>query len=260
MAKMKNLQQNPNLLLPSFGNNINIAVVGGNGGIGQELVKQLSLSQGVERVFSLCRLEMDHQSSNTMGIHIDLEDENTIVDAASKIRYMVEELDVILVATGILHSSNNLLPEKSWKSIDCVSMETVFRINTVGPALVAKHFLPLLSFKKRSALAILTARVGSISDNFLGGWYSYRASKAALNMIIRTLSVEMARRNANSVCVGLHPGTVDTKLSKPYQKGVEQGKIFSPEKSANYMLQVLDSLSPSNSGSIFSWDGAELPY
>jgi len=247
-------------LLQSFGDSINVAVIGSNGGIGQELVEQLSLSHCVNNVFPISRKGIYHQSANANGIYIDLEDETTIADAASAIRKTVHELDVICVATGILHSRNNLRPEKSWKSLDCVSMEAVFRVNTIGPALVAKHFLPLLSVKKRSALAILTAKVGSISDNFLGGWYSYRASKAALNMIIRTLSIEMARRNADTVCVGLHPGTVDTKLSKPYQRGVEPEKLFSAKKSAKYLLQVLDSMSPKNSGFIYAWDGVELPY
>ena len=249
-----------NLLLQSFGDSINVAVIGANGGIGQALVEQLSSSYCVKNIFSLSRKGNHDQPFNSKSIYIDLEDETSIANAASVIGKTVHELDVVCVATGILHSHNNLLPEKSWKTLDCGSMEAVFRINTIGPALVAKHFLPLLSVKKRSALAILTAKVGSISDNFLGGWYSYRASKAALNMIIRTLSIEMARQNADAVCVGLHPGTVDTNLSKPYQRGVEPGKLFSAKKSAKYLLQVLDSMSPKNSGFIYSWDGVELPY
>jgi len=138
-------------------------------------------------------------------------------------------------------------------------MERSYRINAIGPALVAKHFLPLLTRERKAMFAALSARVGSIEDNQLGGWHAYRASKAALNMLLKTLSIELARQNPTAICVGLHPGTVDTRLSGPFQRGVPEGKLFSPQKSARHLLNVLDTLSPEQSGQIFAWDGQRIP-
>jgi len=138
-------------------------------------------------------------------------------------------------------------------------MERSYRINAIGPALVAKHFLPLLTRERKAMFAALSARVGSIEDNQLGGWHAYRASKAALNMLLKTLSIELARQNPTAICVGLHPGTVDTRLSEPFQRGVPEGKLFSPQKSARHLLNVFDTLSPEQSGQIFAWDGQRIP-
>ena len=139
-------------------------------------------------------------------------------------------------------------------------MSEVFRINTIGPALLAKHFLPLLRRDKKSAFAAISARVGSIGDNRLGGWASYRASKAALNMLLRTFSIEQARVNKNSVVVGLHPGTTDTGLSRPFQGNVPEGKLFTPAFVAERLLGVLDGLTPDATGQVFAWDGKRIEY
>ena len=133
-----------------------------------------------------------------------------------------------------------------------------FAINSIGPALVAKHFLPLLPDEGRAGFAALAARVGSIGDNRLGGWYSYRASKAALVMLMRTYSVELARKKPDAFCVTLHPGTVDTQLSEPFQRNVPEGKLFTPEFSASSLLDVLDGIGPEQSGRQFAWDGEEI--
>ena len=135
----------------------------------------------------------------------------------------------------------------------------LFAVNAIGPALVAKHFLPLLPRHGRSVFASISARVGSIEDNRLGGWYSYRASKAALNMLLKTYSIELKRRAPSAICVGLHPGTVDTALSKPFQGGVAPGKLFSPTQSAAYLLRVIDGLTPADNGAVFAWDGSQIP-
>jgi NAD(P)-dependent dehydrogenase (short-subunit alcohol dehydrogenase family) len=138
-------------------------------------------------------------------------------------------------------------------------MERSYRINAIGPALVARHFLPLLAADRKSAFAALSARVGSIGDNGLGGWHAYRASKAALNMLLKTLAIELARRNPGALCVGLHPGTVDTGLSRPFQRGVPEGKLFTPRQSARLLLNVLDGLSTEHTGQVFAWDGQRIP-
>ena len=134
-----------------------------------------------------------------------------------------------------------------------------YRINAVGPALVAKHFIPLLARDRRAVFTALSARVGSIGDNRLGGWHSYRASKAALNMLLRNLAVELGRTHPQAVVAGLHPGTVDTGLSAPFQKGVKPEKLFTADHSAERLLAVVDGLTPADSGGVFAWDAARIP-
>ncbi|MEZ5744869.1 MAG: SDR family oxidoreductase [Sphingomonadaceae bacterium] len=138
-------------------------------------------------------------------------------------------------------------------------MADVFAVNTIGPALIAKHFLPLLPRDRRAIFAALSARVGSISDNRLGGWHSYRASKAALNMLVRNFAIEVGRNNREAVVVALHPGTVDTSLSDPFQSGVPDDKLFTPAFSAAKLLDVLSSLEPQDSGGHFDWAGKPVP-
>ena len=145
-------------------------------------------------------------------------------------------------------------PEKSLRELDPEWMLENYRINAVGPALVAKHFLPLMPRNQRTVFAVLSARVGSISDNKLGGWYSYRASKAALNMLIRNLSIEWQRKSADAIIIGLHPGTVETGLSAPF-KGNPATERFTPAKAAEQLLNVLDRLNPAQSGQVFAFDG-----
>jgi NAD(P)-dependent dehydrogenase (short-subunit alcohol dehydrogenase family) len=136
----------------------------------------------------------------------------------------------------------------------------MFAINTIGPALVAKHFLPKLRRKQKTVFATLSARVGSINDNRLGGWASYRMSKAALNMLVRTIAIEQARSAPETVVVALHPGTVDTQLSKPFTKRVDASQLFSPECSAKQLLQVIDRLQAENSGGFYAYDHARIEY
>ena len=184
---------------------------------------------------------------------------STIANAAEAAQADAAALDLVIVASGILHDREGLHPEKTWRALDGAALEQVYRINTVGPALVAKHFLPLLARHRKSVFAALSARVGSISDNQLGGWHAYRASKAALNMLLRTFAIELARRNPRAICVGLHPGTVDTRLSAPFQANVPEGKLFTADLAAERLLAVIDRLEPSDSGSVFAWDGQQIP-
>ena len=144
------------------------------------------------------------------------------------------------------------------RELDAGKLARVFAINAAGPALVAKHFLPNLRKGSKTAFAALSARVGSIGDNRLGGWYAYRASKAALNMLLKTLSIEQARQRPDSIIVGLHPGTVNTELSSPFTKRTPAAKLFTPEVSAGHLLNVLDGLTPEDSGGVFAWDGQRV--
>jgi NAD(P)-dependent dehydrogenase (short-subunit alcohol dehydrogenase family) len=254
-------------------------VVGASGGIGGALVEALRSSGWCSVILALSRrggqplgghdvgLQPPHGASpgkpgdtpDTTGcrvLHaaIDVTDEAS-VDAAAAQAQGLGDVRWVIVASGVLHSPGRR-PEKSWSSIDAQHMLDVYAINTVGPALVAKHFLPLLPRQGRSVFAALSARVGSIGDNRVGGWTTYRASKAALNMVIKTLSVELARRAPEALCIGLHPGTVDTALSKNFQGSVAPGKLFTPTLAATQLLEVLNRLTPEHNGSVLAWDGA----
>ena len=223
------------------------AVVGASGGIGHALCEHLE-----QRGRSVLRLSRSGEGH----MHVDITVEAEIEAAAQALR-AEEPLDLVIVASGYLHQEGRG-PEKDWRHVTAEELAHSFSINAMGPALVAKHFLPLLPDEGRAAFAALSARVGSISDNRLGGWYSYRAGKAALNMIIKTFAVELARRKPHAVCVGLHPGTVDTGLSQPFQRNVPEGKLFAAGHAANRLLDVLDDLSADDSGKCFAYDGAEI--
>lgn len=248
------------LELRSFGKELNVAVIGASGGIGTALANDLERCPAVSQVLRLSRSSRSTEDKYGAWLHIDLEKEESIAESAATVGTLAGELHLVLVATGILHGGGKLQPEKTWRNLSASGMETAFRLNAIGPALVAKHYLPLLASKRKSVFAALSARVGSIEDNYLGGWYAYRASKAALNMLIKTLSIELTRQNPNALCVGLHPGTVDTSLSKPFQSGVPEVKLFTPMRSARHLLTVLDNLSPENSGGLYAWDGSQIPF
>ncbi len=191
--------------------------------------------------------------------HIDIEDEDTIRNAAEAASDD-DWLDLVIVTTGILSDGNSIQPEKAMKELDANALGKLFSINAIGPTLVARHFLPTLRKRSKTVFAALSARVGSTGDNRLGGWYAYRASKAALNMLLKTLSIEHARQWPDSVVAGLHPGTVDTALSKPFTSRTPKDKLFSAEQSAGYLLDVIDGFVPADSGGIFAWDGTRIVY
>ena len=245
--------------LCSFGADVNVVVVGASGGIGQALTTKLTQSSAVRRITACSRSAPRLEHPKIRHQLLDVEDEATIASAAKAVQAERSALDLVFVASGILHEDGALRPEKTWRALDGAALERVYRINAVGPALVAKHFLPLLARDRKSVFAALSARVGSISDNQLGGWHGYRASKAALNMLLRTFAIELARRNPRAICVGLHPGTVDTHLSAPFQSNVPEGKLFTPDFAASRLLKVVDRLTPDDSGKVFAWDGQLIP-
>ncbi|MEH3104583.1 MAG: SDR family NAD(P)-dependent oxidoreductase [Sphingomonas phyllosphaerae] len=212
-------------------------VIGAGGGIGAALAD--ALAEEENDVVRLTRADLD------------LLEEPTIAAAAAR----VGKADLVIVATGLLHDAGHG-PEKALRDLDPAWLAQQYAVNAIGPALVAKHFLPILPRAGRSIFAALSARVGSISDNRLGGWYGYRASKAALNQLIRTLAVEDKRRNDRGIVVALHPGTVDTRLSKPFQQSGRD--LFQPDRAAVQLLDVLDALKPTDSGKLLAWDGAEI--
>ena len=245
-------------MLDSFNAPIRAAIIGSTGGIGAAFVEHLAASDRVEQVFALSRTGRSHPSKTVHNLTFDFTDEASIEAAAEALRE-AGRFDLIVVATGLLQGEG-IAPEKTVRALDMDAMRKSFEINTFGPALTAKHFVPLLRRDGKAVFAALSARVGSISDNRLGGWYSYRASKAALNMMIKTLSIEVGRRFKEQVLITLHPGTVDTDLSKPFQGNVPDGKLFTPEFSAGKLLEVVDQVGPEDTGHLFAWDGARVEF
>ena len=225
-------------------------VIGGTGGIGPAMAQ--ALQQAGAHVLVIGR--------NTAP-GLDYADAGSVQACAAAVAQRLNDtgqpLAQLIVATGILHEGA-VQPERSWAHLDADALQRVFLVNTIGPALVMKHFLPLLPKQGRCVAAFLSARVGSIGDNGLGGWYGYRASKAALNQLVHTAAIELARRNRQAVCVALHPGTVDTALSKPFAKtGLN---VRPPEVAAQELLGVLNGLAPEATGGFFDHNGLSIPW
>ena len=244
----------PTTHLNTFGGSLNAMVVGTGGAIGAALVDRLALCPHVSRILACSRAPVKNDNIKVSSRPIDILNEASIEAAVTGI----ERIDLALVATGRLHVVDGMQPEKSWRSLEAASLLQSFAVNAVGPALVAKHVLPRLPRTGKAVFAALSARVGSISDNRLGGWYGYRASKAALNQLIRTLSIELARQRPDAICVGLHPGTVDSPLSQPFQSGVDPDRLFAPDFAAERLLSVIDTLDPKRSGELVAWDGSTI--
>ena len=223
-------------MLASFGDDLHAVIVGAAGGIGAALIAALGARGSVT---GLARTDLD------------LGDPASIAAAAERID---TPLDLVIVATGRLGRT----PERRLADLDGAALAEQFRINAIGPAMVAQAFLPKLRRDRKTVLAALSARVGSTADNRLGGWHGYRASKAALNSLVRTCAIEHARTHALGVCVTLHPGTVDTPLSRPFQRGV--ATLFTPPQAAAHLLDVIDRLTPSDSGGLFAWDGSRIAF
>lgn len=226
-------------------------VIGASGGIGQALEAVLVEEAAFEAVYGLARSRSGSQ-------HIDLLDEGSIAAAAAFVGTGPPPT-LIIVATGILHDGN-LGPEKALGDLDPAWLAKVYAVNAIGPALVAKHFLPIMPRSERTVFAALSARVGSISDNRLGGWHGYRASKAGLNMLTSNLAIEERRRNNRAIVVALHPGTVDTELSRPFQRNVQAGRLFTPDRAALQLLDVIEDLKVSDSGKLLDYEGAEIAF
>lgn len=232
-------------------------VVGATGGLGAALLAELERDPRYGRLLGLSRNPASPTGGRFVPGYIDVTDEASIEAAAAQAKTL-GTVRLVIVASGMLHD-NAAQPERTWAELRPEALMKLFSVNAIGPALVARHFLPLLPRTGRSVFASISARVGSIEDNRLGGWHSYRASKAALNMLLKTFSIELKRRAPSAICVGLHPGTVDTALSKPFQGSVAPGKLFSPNQSAAHLLRVIDQLTPADSGGVFAWDGSRIP-
>lgn len=190
---------------------------------------------------------------------MDITDESQIVEVVQQISAAVNKLHLVVNCVGLLHEET-LQPEKSLKRINPESLMRYFQVNSIGAILLTKQLLPLLRHHERSVFGTISAKVGSIGDNQLGGWYGYRASKAALNMFMRTAAIEYRRTSPKTLIVMLHPGTTNTRLSRPFQASVPAEKLFSIERTVNQLLTVIEQLQDGDSGQFFSWDGSRLPW
>jgi NAD(P)-dependent dehydrogenase (short-subunit alcohol dehydrogenase family) len=233
------------------------AIVFGAGGIGRAITERLVDNPKFSQVWSVSRRPPEFQHEKLVSRQIDPADDSALAELAEDVKASGHGLRLAIVTNGVLQDDVTA-PEKSWKSLTASSLAHVFAVNAILPAMIGKHILPLLSREERSVFAALSARVGSISDNRLGGWYGYRASKAALNQIIHTLAIELARTHPKALCVALHPGTVETALSAPFASG--SGSRLSPRASAEALLTVLESLETKDSGGFFGWDGQAIPF
>jgi NAD(P)-dependent dehydrogenase (short-subunit alcohol dehydrogenase family) len=192
-------------------------------------------------------------------VALDVTQEASMRAAAMRTAEHADTISLLVNCAGILHGED-FGPERRLADITPEQLQRVFAVNAFGPLLVAKHFAPLFHRRERVVLANLSARVGSIGDNALGGWYGYRASKAAQNMFTRNLSIELRRRHRGMICVALHPGTVATDLSQPFQRGVPAHKLFPVERAAAQLLAVIAGLEPADSGGFYAWDGSPIAW
>ena len=230
--------------------NLNIAIFGCSGAIGKALCIEYTNKPNIDNIIAYSRSGKKFENNLIKSIKVDYCNEKSLAEAASSLQI---KLDIIIVAIGALDN-----PEKSIRDLSTEKFLDMFNANTIPTALIAKYYLPCLYRDRITKFASISARVGSIQDNELGGWYSYRASKSALNMILKGLSIEQQRLNHDSIIFGLHPGTVDSKLSRPFQK--KNKEYFSPEFSAKKLVNVIDAKTVDDNGKIFAWDNTIIPY
>lgn len=238
-------------------------IVGASQGIGLEFVRQLLQTDHIDRVYATYR----HPQSELLAIAeprlrclpMDITEESQIASVVQAIKTETAALDYVINCVGVLHEEA-MQPEKSLQQLKAEQLLRYFQVNSIGAVLLAQQVQPLLKHRDRAILATISAKIGSIGDNYLGGWYGYRASKAALNMFMRTTAIEYKRTCPRAIVVTLHPGTTDTRLSRPFQRNVPPEKLFPVERTVRQLLMVLDQLQESDSGEFFSWDGSRLPW
>ena len=255
----------------SFFNQIasgNALVVGASQGIGLGFVSALLRQTRLQQVYATYRKAETISALQTLQddypqrLHLlpmDITQEVQIAAGVTQIQSELDHLHFVINCVGLLHDGQ-LQPEKSLRQVDADQLLRYFQVNSIGTILLAKHLLPLLKHRDRSIFATISAKVGSIGDNRLGGWYGYRASKAALNMFLRTAAIEYSRKSPKTILAALHPGTTDTQLSKPFQRSVPPEKLFSIERTVSQLITVIDGLEEVDSGEFFSWDGSRLPW
>ncbi|MEO5624997.1 MAG: SDR family NAD(P)-dependent oxidoreductase [Dokdonella sp.] len=246
-----------------------VLVTGASSGIGLGLVRELVVNQHVATVTAVSRHAGANEALAELGsrcdrdrlhtIDADLTDETATAAMVERVRARHDRLHLVVNAAGMLHD-DALRPERSINQLTLDALQRSFAINAFAPILLGRALMPLLDRDEGSVFASISARVGSIGDNWLGGWYAYRAAKAAQNQLIRTFSIELSRRNPKACCLLLHPGTVDTPLSVPFQTNVPAEKLFSVERASQQLLQIIAACTPADSGRFIAWDGRDVPW
>ena len=253
----------------SFASGCNVLIQGSSRGIGLEFVRQLLGDAAPGRIFAACRapqaspslVDLAAQDPRLGLLKLDVTSEPSIRAAAASVAAEVPRLHLVVNCAGLLHDrAAGIAPEKRLADVESDALMASFAVNAAGPLLVARYFEPLLAHAERAVFASISARVGSIGDNRLGGWYAYRGAKAAQNMFTKTLAIEWARSRRNVICVALHPGTTDTELSRPFQANVPPQKLFSVERTVAQLLAVIDRLTPADSGRFLAWDGTGIAW
>lgn len=237
-----------------------VLICAGNGGIGQGLIKAILERHPDAEISATYRKQKPADLSPAIHwFQADLTNQESVEGLASNF----SQIDWLINCSGFLHQQDGDTfhgPEKSIRQFELDFFLSNIQHNTLPTLLLARYFSNALKRSPRGIFAAVGAKVGSIEDNRLGGWYSYRASKAALNMALKTLSIEWQRSHKNLCVSALHPGTTDTELSEPFKKNVPEGKLFTPEQTGHYLLNVLEQLTPDQTGSFFSWNGEQLPW
>lgn len=254
-------------LIPDLSGSASVLVCGASQGIGLALCEQLLQREDVAQVFAVSRQATtsaelaalaERHGPRLVSLDCDARDEQALQRLADAVAADCAHLHLVISTLGILHQ-DGARPEKGLAQLDLSSLQASFATNAFAPVLLLKHLLPLLR-KQPATFAALSARVGSIGDNRLGGWYSYRASKAALNQLLRTASIELKRLNPAATVLALHPGTTDTRLSQPFQANVPAGKLFDPDFAARCLLELIGQHGPVQTGSFWAWDGQTIPW
>ena len=238
-------------------------IVGAGQGIGLEFVRQFLKGDRADRVYATYRTPSPELFAivdrRLHCLQMDITEESQIASVMQTIQTETTTLHTVINCVGLLHDGA-MQPEKSLRHLNAEQLLRYFQVNSVGAVMLAKHVQPLFKHRHRAIFATISAKVGSIGDNELGGWYGYRASKASLNMFMRTVAIEYRRTCPSTIVVTLHPGTTDTQLSRPFQRNVAPEKLFSVDRTVQQLLSVLDQLKQADSGEFFSWDGSRLPW
>ena len=249
----------------------NALIMGASSGIGYAMAERLARDPGIETLVLCSRralsspplLSLQSQLAaagrECLLLEVDITDEASLSALTEHLRKDLQVIDLIINTAGLLHS-NEVAPEKALEQMSLASMQQVFAVNAFGPILLAQALMPWLKARRPVVFVSLSARVGSIADNRIGGWYSYRASKAAQNQLLKTLAIELARRNPEAIVLALHPGTTDTDLSRPFQANVAQEKLFTPAFVAEHLLRQMMQATVEDTGSFIAWDGQRIAW
>jgi NAD(P)-dependent dehydrogenase (short-subunit alcohol dehydrogenase family) len=245
-----------------------VLIAGASSGIGLAMLRRLLEDCHVARIFAVSRFALrsdalgllrEAHGEKLIALDADITDESALARLCRDVSAHTPSLDWVINAVGLLHDET-VQPEKSLEQITKANLERVFALNAFAPILLARTLMPLLCRGQAAVFASLSARVGSIGDNRSGGWYAYRASKAAQNQLMKTLAIELARRNPHACCLALHPGTVDTPLSSPFQARVPPGRLFTADRAAGQLLAIIAGSTARDSGRFIAWDGTDVPW